>query len=187
MALETAMTTLSQTLDQFERTLDDLLWAVVQGQPQDGPGHTLIDHYDAATSDLLGLVKDARAAVAAGHAATQDQPDLYSVRRALSACQDCFNRLVSRFYGELLAFEWLTGLDNLARERGGEWAYWVQGVQDALSPCPPALHELGQALTPCWCDLTERAGLLAVSAHATNTGAQIYLGREPSAGPPPAA
>lgn len=178
MTLEAAFLELEERLDQLERTLENVLWAVVQGQPEAEQGHTLVDYYDAATTDFIGLVRDAKAAADEGRKVTKGQLDLAGARQALTTCQERFSRLSGRLYDDVVSFERIEALNNLAREKGGEWARWVEGVKDALSQYPQPLFEVGQALFPCWQELSERAILASVSTQATGTGAQIFITRE---------
>lgn len=156
MTLEASFAELGLKLNRLERTCDDLLWAVVQAQPTWEIGHALVDRYDAATHDVAGLAKEMRQAVQGVDVVTY-RLDLEGARQALTLCQGQFNEISNRFYSEHVSFEWLDDLRNLTRMRGGEWAIWVQGVQDALSQCPPTLYDVNQTLFCCWQDLVERA------------------------------
>jgi hypothetical protein len=75
MTLKAAFAGLDETLQDFRRALDDLLWAVVQGQPEAKQGHALVDQYDTTTTDLLGLTEEAVAAVKEGRQSREDQID----------------------------------------------------------------------------------------------------------------
>jgi hypothetical protein len=176
MTLEAAFIELHAQLALLERTFDNVLWAVVQGQPA-GSSHVLIDYYDAATTDIVGLLNEAKDAAAAGCGATNDQLHLAAARRALATCQDRFNQVWIRYYSELVSFERKDALHNLKR-KGRAWATWVQGVDDALGQCPAPTYDVSQALLRCWQGLVERASLLSISAQATSAGPQIYLMHE---------
>ena len=166
MDLQTAFTDLQERIKRLEQVFGDLLWAVVQGQPTAGSGHALIDQYEAITHDAIARVIEAKAAVEAGRLAVTDRLDVAETRRALTACHAQIRDLTHAFYGDLVAFDRVDALHKLARARGGEWAIWVQGVQDALDRCPQALYEVDQAIVAGWQDLIERMSLLAVSATA---------------------
>ena len=171
MALEAAFKELHATVEALNGSLDNVLWAVLQAQPEEEPGHALVDHYDAVIHDLLGWVAEAKEAAQQGRQAAGVPRDLPGMQRALTICHDRFNRLWSRFYVDLVSFEWIDGLNDLARERGGEWANWVNGVKDGLDQCTQPMYDIGQALFPCWRDLSEQASLIAISVQATSTGA----------------
>jgi hypothetical protein len=175
MTLEASLLKLNKNLEQLEGALDNLLWAVVQAQPQEEPGHALADHYDIATSDLLGLVKEAKEAAETGRNAAEGRLDFAGVRQALIICQDRFNQLWDRFYNDLVSLERIEALNNLAQEPGSKWRPWREGVRDALSQCPQLLHEVGQALLPCWQTLTEWPNTLSISMQVSNVGQEIHL------------
>jgi len=112
-----------------------------------------------------------------GRAAMANRTDIAETRRALAACHAHIRDLTHAFYGDLVAFDRVDALNKLARARGGEWAIWVQGVQDALCRCPQALYEGDQAIVAAWQGLVERMSLLAVSAKGWNSAAE----RQPAA------
>lgn len=172
MSLATAFAELHARVTQLEQALDNLLWAVVQGQPQQEPGHALIDYYEAAASDLAGLSQEARAAAARGLAAASTPQSVAGVRQALIAVQEQFNRLSGSYYQELVCFERLDGLSRLMRRNSSELARWAQGVSDALHRCPQPLYEVSQALFCCWQSLSERA---CPDAATSSTGAELRL------------
>jgi hypothetical protein len=178
MTLEASFAVLGETFGHLERALDNLMWAVVEGQPEAGEGHALVDQYDAATTDFIGLVREARVAAEAGRKATRGPLDLTGARQALATCQDRFNVLSSRLYHDVISFERIDALNNLAQERGGDWARWVEGVKDALSQYPQPLFDVGQALFPCWQELSERVSPPFATGQATSTGVPISITRE---------
>jgi hypothetical protein len=177
MTLEAAFRELNEKLDDLERSLENILWAVVQGQPEAEQGHALVDHYDAATTDFIGLVREAKVAAQEGWKATRGQLDLTGARQALATCQDRFSQLSGRLYDDVVSFERIDALNNLAHERGGEWARWVEGVKDALSQYPQPLFEVGQALFPCWQELSAWVTPPSATGPPTSTGVRISIAR----------
>jgi len=153
VSLEASWVDLSKKFASLEETLGNLHWAVVEGQPKREPGHTLVDHYEAATNDSIDLVREAKEAVA--HRVPVASSQLPGARQALITCQGRFNQLLPYCYNDLVSFDRINDLHKLAHERGGEWAEWVQGVEDALGPCLEALYEVSQSLLRCWQDLAE--------------------------------
>lgn len=173
MTLETAFFELDARFAGLEQALDNLLWAVVQGQPPGNGGHALIDHYDASAIELMGLVKAARAAAADGNA-PEGRCELGRARRALATAQEQYNFFAVRFYADPNSFERRNELHNLKR-KGGEWSRWVQGIDDALSHCPQPIYDVSQALLRCWQALIERAGALALNAQIERVDARITI------------
>lgn len=157
--MEQALLKLDDALAQFEQALENVHWAVVEAQPRSTRGHALIDYYEGATVDLIGQVKEARATIAPLEMPFAPE----RIGHALTNCQDRMQQIVARFYGELHDCEQREALNRLARQRGGEWARWVHGVQDALNGCPQPLYAMGQALTPCWLALTDQVTRLNIA------------------------
>jgi hypothetical protein len=178
MTLEAAFHKLNARLDDLEHSLENVLWAVVQGQPEAEQGHTLVDYYEAAATDFIGLVNEARAVAEEGWKAARGPLNLAGARQALTTCQDRFSKLSGRLYDDVVSFERVDALNNLAHERGGEWARWVEGVKDALSQYPQPLFEVGQALFPCWQELSEWVGSPCATTQATSTGVPTSIARE---------
>src|SRR5215510_9147793 len=167
MTLTGSFQDLVDKLERLRVTLDDFLqWAVTQGKPVD-EDHVLVSRYDDATSDLIGLIEEARTAVQQGQQATMGEMDPADARRALIACQERVNRVSQRFFSELVSFESLKALDSLAKERRKQWPQWVSGVKDALDRCRQPLDDVNQALFQCWQELSERASLVSVSVSST--------------------
>jgi hypothetical protein len=74
---------------------------------------------------------------------------------------------------DLLSYERLAELATFGSERGGEWRGWADSVKEALARSWRPAFEVNQALFLCWQEIAERAGVNAVSVHATNIGQMI--------------
>lgn len=164
MTLEGAFHELDTRLGVLEQAFDNVLWAVVQGQGA-GWSHAVLDHYDAAAHDALGLLHEARAAVTAA----DGPPDLVRLRATLVRIQERVNQLSVCLYTELISYQRKTTLYSLKR-KGRAWTTWIEGVDDALGQCPQPLYDAGRALLQCWQELVDRANLLYVSAQFNSTG-----------------
>ena len=178
MSLEATFDALVAACDRLDQAGDNLLWAVVQAQPQARWEHPLVQHYEACTNDVVGRIKGARALAGGARAAAGDTFDLLGVRRNLWHCQEDYQRILTEFYGDSFAFERRTDLRTLGAQ-GSEWTNWVHGVEDALVRCPAPLHAVGEALAHCWQDLVDRVSVLQVSAQANYSGLQINVGAPP--------
>ena len=175
MTLKTSFAELNKSLDNLHQTLDNLLWAVIEGQPEATPGHALVDHYDGITNDLLGLVEEAQDAAKTEGQATGDQVELIAARQALISCQDLMNRLLHRFYSELWSPTAMDQLHSIEAEDGSGWLDWVSGVRDALEQFEQPLYDLNRTFFQCWQELSEQGSLISVSIKAMNTGHQLNL------------
>lgn len=140
MGLAHALRELDAQLATLDRALDNLRWAVEQGQPIDTPGHALLDHYERTTVDLAGLLRELRLALRA-------EPHISL--QAFVGAQRSYTQLLGRVFSDLIAFEQFALLDELAHEEPALWGDWVVGVVDALAQCPPPIVALGAALASC--------------------------------------
>jgi hypothetical protein len=174
MTLEATFRELATRLDHVGRSFDNLLWAIVQGREAEW-SHAVIDHYEAAIEDAIGVLKQASAATQELRGGSAEQFDITRARRALATCQTSFEQAWLGYYGELVIYERKSALYQL-RRRGNAWATWVKGVDDALAQCPPLLYATSQALLRCWQDLIEHAGSVSVTAQATSfSGGTIVI------------
>jgi hypothetical protein len=164
MTLELAFHELDTRLAELQQAFDNVLWAVVQGQGG-GWSHAVLDHYDAAAHDAVGLLREARDAAMA----TDGSPDLVRMRSALVTIQERFNALMVCFYTQLISYDRKTTLYSL-RRKGRAWKTWISGVDDALAQCPQPLYDVSQVLLRCWQELVDRANLLYVSAQLNTIG-----------------
>jgi hypothetical protein len=172
------MAALVEEVVALERTLDDLVWAIEQGQTPGSGGHALADRYENGASDLRNLVRQAREAAVAGCTPLTSgggngpyEEALASARQELLRCQDALHAAQEIFYNEMMCFESLQMLDTLGRERRRSWGPWVQGVRDALEHSAPAIAGAVRSLSPCWRELITPAERPAVLAHVVTAAA----------------
>lgn len=178
MTLKSTFRELTEKLDRLRATFEELLqWAITQGKPEH-EDHVLVNRYDDATNDLIGLIEEASAAAQLGLQAVSRQTGSSEARNALIVCQSAINKVSKRYFSEMVSFEALTALDSLAKERRKQWPQWVSGVKDALDQCRAPLEEVSRALFECWQEVSERASLVSVSVQATSSGQQITVGPE---------
>jgi hypothetical protein len=176
MTLHGAVMTLDARITALAQAFDNVLWAAVQGQPTNGYGHVLVDQYDALANDAIMLVGAAQGAVADATKGTTGPFDAENVGHALARCHDRVHHLTHLFYTDLLATERIDALTKLARARRGEWATWVQGLKDALGPCPELLFEAGLAIIACWQDFAERTGARTAAMIPSRSGESHAIG-----------
>lgn len=177
MTIERAAGALDGALEEVEQAIEHLVWSLDQGKSsaQARYGHALADQHQAVADDMLGLAKEARAAIGALLGTLGGQFDLVGARRALATAQDCLNGLWSRLFTGFYSGEMLRARTAMPREKP-TWAAWARGVEDALGRCPPPLQAANEALARCWEDLVDRAGLLSVSVQATGQQIRVVAG-----------
>jgi hypothetical protein len=162
----TAKNPLCTGLSQLEQALHSLSWAIVQGQPKTEQGHALADYYDEAVTEMTGQVMTAHEALDCDRKQAAGSPGFSQIRAGMITCQQNFNQLSGRFYGDLVSFERIEELNELARRKGQKWAGWVLGVKDALNQCHQPLYELSQTLLQEWIELTGQQGRTAFAGTA---------------------
>ena len=162
--------TLADSFEDLMRRLDDLLavlrdvlqWAVTQGKPATDD-HVLAGRYEELATELIAGTEEARCIANAGKRRLIDQDDFAGASRALVSCQQCVNGISRRFFSDLVSFEALADLDNLADEQQRHWGPWVRGVRDALDQCSQPIEAANESLVQCWKSLTERIGLFSAA------------------------
>jgi hypothetical protein len=171
MALEAAFKELCTNLHKLHEGLIGLRTTVVEDKPLCGD-IVLVDVFGDASDDLLGWLEEALADAREGQQATTHPVDLDRARRALTTCQERFNRISQRFSSDLVCYERIAELTRFGRKRGGEWRAWAASVKQALDRCQQPLYALSQTLFRCWQEIAERVGMTSVSVQATNIGQQ---------------
>ncbi len=78
-----------------------------------------------------------------------------------------------RFLTGLVSYERVSQLQKMGQERRGEWLAWTNAVLQGVGHCQEPLEQLSKALTACWEEIAERAGMTNVSVTATNIGQKI--------------
>jgi hypothetical protein len=175
VALKSCFLDLVNRLERLLATLEELLrWAVTEGKPE-AEDHVLVTRLDDATSDLIGLLEEAKAAAKLGLEAVTSQIDWTGARQALITCQQQVNSASRHFFSDMVSFDAMKALDSLAAERKKHWPQWVTGVRDALDRCSQPINDVSDSLFECWQELTDRTGSISVSVQAISTGQQINV------------
>lgn len=171
MALEA---TFRSMLVRLQRLNDDLLvLRLTLGDKPPGSESALVDQLENTVLDMTGLLQEALESSREALSATGRPVDLDRAWRALTACQDCFQRIAHQFSADLISYEKLKDLATLGSQRGGEWFPWANSTKAGIEQCRHPLEEVSKALVGCWQELAERPGMMSVSVQATNIGQQI--------------
>lgn len=174
MALEAAFDELYAGLHRLRDDLLGLRVTVVEDRPLTGDV-LLTEQLGDAIDELLGKLEEGVMAGAQAQHAAGHPVDIESARRALTTCQQQFNRMARQFTRDLLSYERITQLRRLGRRRGGEWRAWADSVSEALEECQQPFDQVTELLFRCWQEITERIGIAPVSVRATNIGQQITI------------
>lgn len=172
MPLEKAFYELSVQLRRLRDTFLGVRLTVVEDKPLRDEV-VLVDRFGDAVEDVLGWVEEALTATAEAEQAVGNAPDMHRARRALTTCQERFNRLAQQFSSELISYEPIDELTRFGRRRGGEWRRWANTVRESLDQCRQSIQDVNQALFLCWQELAEHLGTASVSVQNTTIGQQI--------------
>jgi hypothetical protein len=152
---------LAHALDRLERcwnaateALTNLRVCLVEDKPRRADS-ALIDLRADLVEDLLGRLADAAAGgVLARHAA------LHEVRR--------------RFVLDLVSYERVRELLDVARAYGAEGKAWADGVRRAFGDCAGALFDADEAVIECWRNLHDGSqGAAPVAALRRRAGQAV--------------
>ena len=91
-------------------------------------------------------------------------------RRALTLCQERFQRFARHFSFELASYERIEDLRTVGEERGEDWLYWAGVVKRALEQSREQVEEVREKLFVCWQELAERIATTSVSIQNTTIG-----------------
>jgi hypothetical protein len=137
-------------------SLSELRTTIREDHPTSGDT-VLVDVFGDAVDDLMGWLAEAQEGVLAAHQALLAPSSADLVRHGLSVCHRNSNKVLQRYLGDLSQHERIAGLEQLGRERRGEWQAWTAGVQQGIERCREPLQELFDALLDCWLDVTDRS------------------------------
>jgi hypothetical protein len=159
------------------RTLQEALEALGTTVDEDKPTRDDVVVASCLSDDLLavrGLLEEVLAAADVACRAVAYPLDGERARRALTACQQQFQRFAHAFSFELAGYDRIDDLASVGRERGLEWLNWVSVVKQALEQCEMLSEEVGNGLFLCWQELAERVASTSVSIRNTAIGPQVY-------------
>ena len=185
MALQKSFQALCGQLRELQEVLEAVNTTVEEDRPRRKDVVVASSLADAILA-VRGLLEESRVAADEACDAIGPSPDLDRARRALTTCQERFHRFAAEFSHDLVSYDRMADLASVARERGRDWASWVEVVHQGLAQCQAFVEEGREALFLCWQDLTERLSATSVSVHTTNIGQQLYprqlMGATPESG-----
>lgn len=175
MALDDSFATLTRRLEGLHETADALRVALTEDRPG-GDDVLLFDLFGDALTDGQGWLEEALEAARRAQGLADDSCGGARLRQLLAASQGGFERFAERLSSDLSAYERVEELTALARERGGGWPRWVEGVRRLLGACARLAQECNRAFFDCWREAAAQGGAAAVSVHNANVGAWFGAG-----------
>jgi hypothetical protein len=154
-ALQEALEALGTTVDEDRPTSDDVIVVL------------------RISDDLLavrGLLEEVLEAGDDAIRAVAYPLDGDRTRRALTLCQQRFQRFAHALSFELAGFDRLDDLTSVGRERGRGWSDWVSVVKQGLEQSRALVEEVRNTLFLCWQELAERIATTSVSIQNTTIG-----------------
>lgn len=175
MPLQNSFRALRDHLRELREVLEALSTTVEEDRPRRKDVVVASSLSDAILA-VRGFLEESWAAADEACEAVGRTLDLDRARRALIACQERFHRFAAEFSHDLASYERMADLASVARERGRDWASWVEVVKQGLEQCRALVEEGRDALFLCWQDLAERTNTTSLSVRATNIGHQFLVG-----------
>ena len=149
MALRDDIGTLRDRQDRLCARLTELRITVAEDRPR-ARDLALTDVRADALDDLLALALESAAAASAALQHATRPVDPPAVGRAILRCQELQDALSEKLGLDLLAFERIAELREVARRHGREWASWASSVEASLQGCAEALRDVSVAVIACW-------------------------------------
>jgi hypothetical protein len=119
----------------------------------------LVEDVGTASVTLAGWVEELAAEAADAAAATRYPADLGRLRQVLDDCGATMERVAAQFLEELAGVGRLDELTVFARRSSPEARAWVEAIKHAIDRTHPSAWAVQAALTTCWREFAERAGL----------------------------
>lgn len=174
MALEATFRKLSVSLHKLHDALSALQVTVGDTPPNDEVA--LADRLENTVLDMLGTLHEIRKVAQEAQKAVAHPADLDSARHDLTQCQERFHSMEQQFAANLVSYENLNQLAQLAKERR-PWTPWTKAFSQGIEQCRGPFDEASRALSSCWQELAEHLGNVNISMKATNVGQQITLAK----------
>jgi hypothetical protein len=174
MALEATFRQLSVSLLKLHDALSALQVTVGDTPPNDEVA--LADRLENTVLDMMGTLHEIRKVALEAQKAVTHPADLDSARHDLTQCQERFHRMEQQFAVDLVSYENLNQLAQLAKERR-PWTPWTKAFSQGIEQCRGPFDEASRALSSCWQELAEHLGNVNISMKATNVGQQITVAK----------
>ncbi|WP_446745404.1 hypothetical protein [Silvibacterium acidisoli] len=155
--MNTTFRELCRQLKSLKETLDGLRCLL-----PDDPLNTevvLMRHLRESVDSVNGWLDDCVAQSQIACAALEQASDINDSRRALTQCQASFDEAERASSAELLTYEKLREVVRLGGQRKGIWIIWSQNTKRDLESCRYELYLTRKAMTACWQELAEHAGM----------------------------
>jgi hypothetical protein len=181
VTLEKTFGHLDIQLSRLQEALEALGTTVEEDRPKRGDV-VVVEHLADAVLALRGIVEESRSAAKEAMRVSPQRMDNQAARQSLTTCQERFHVFATQFYSDLVAYERVSDLASVGRERGRDWSKWADVVRQELEQCRTFVDEVRDALFLCWQELVERVDTTSVSVQNTTIGQQItapeYSGRQ---------
>jgi hypothetical protein len=174
MALEATFRTLSVSLHKLHDALSALQVTVGDTPPNDEVA--LADRLENTVLDMMGTLHEIRKVALKAQKAVTHPTDLDGARHDLTQCQERFHRMEQQFASDLVSYENLNQLAQLAKARR-PWTPWTKAFSQGIEQCRGPFDEASRALSSCWQELAEHLGKVNISMKATNVGQQITVAK----------
>jgi hypothetical protein len=172
MALEKTFHVLTSRLRKLSDAVTEVRLTIVEDRPARNEV-MIVDHFEYGVEDILGWLEESLKAASEAEHAVGHPLDLDRARRALSRCQELFQRTQRRYWSDLISYARLQELTAFGAQRRGEWQGWTESVKKGLEQCRQPFEESDVNVSQCWQELAERLGTTNVSVHTTSIGQQI--------------
>lgn len=181
MALDLALQTLSERLDNLEERLRQTFVAVSQDYPdvaEKGDEAGVLNpvlRLSESCSDLRGRLAETRLAAAEAERAAGYPADLGRVWRELLRIHTQLIRVNEQLHSELLAYEHLHELVTIELEHGRAWRGWARVVRRLLGEVQNDHYQAEYGALHCWRELCERLAERGISLSTISIGQKISL------------
>jgi hypothetical protein len=162
MGLERTLREFGAAVAELNDRAGELRLAAVVDRPETNDA-AICDSLEYAVEDFVGWLRETREAARAAERAVKPSLDMDQARRALTVCQDRFERAGQVFSCNLADSGRLRELAGFAQKRRGEWPSWVTSVRQGIDQCRRPVEESRRKLAECWQEIAERAGATSIN------------------------
>ncbi|SRR5438045_5273350 len=136
---------------------------MVQDHPEDG--ETVVEEDLCFAFDAIsGWLTESMALLDAGIQSLDLDCDYLSAAKALVACNRRLLLILKKFGSEMITYEHVDELAQLAKDRNGEWPSWSSNVRELLDGLRQLLQELQELTLECWQEIAESVSRKPIQA-----------------------
>jgi len=163
MSLVKTMRLLHERYLGLQDLLEEFRVTVQEDHPREGEA-VVVDGLSDATDDILGWLNESSSELEEGIRSLDSKRDYSGALKSLIACHQKLLLILQKFSSEMVRYEHIEELVQLAKERAGEWPSWSASVRESLERLRQPLNDVQEVVLECWQEVAETVSRKPIQA-----------------------